>query len=85
MYLFYALQVSVKLGSKFGQKLLFLYCELCTNRIAVFNNFFPVICSQQGDKQNRACDFLLSRYFLNNLLLTVFMQNMLSKLIELLQ
>ena len=57
----------------------------CTNRIAVFNDFFSLICSQPRDKQNRARDFLLSKYFLNNLLLTVFMQNTLSKLVELLQ
>ena len=56
-----------------------------TNRIAVFNNFFSLICSQPRDKQNRARDFLLFKYFLNNLLLTVFMQNTLSKLVELLQ
>ena len=31
-----------------------------TNRIAVFNNFFSLICSQRRDKQNRARDFLLA-------------------------
>ena len=56
-----------------------------TNRIAVFNNFFSLICSQPKDKQNRARDFVLSKYFLNNLLLTVFMQNTLSKFVKLLQ
>ena len=55
----------------------------CTNRIAVFNNVFSLICSQSRDKQNRAHDFLLSKNFLNNLLLTVVMQNTLSKLVEL--
>ena len=57
----------------------------CTNRIAVVSNFFSLICSQPREKENRARDFLLSKYFLNNLLLTVFMQNMLSKLVELWQ
>ena len=57
----------------------------CTDRIVVFNNFFSLIFSQPRDKQNRARDFLLFKYFLNNLLLTVFMQNTLSKLVELLQ
>ena len=57
----------------------------CTNRIAVFNNFFSLICSQPRDKQNSARDFPLSKYFLNNLPLAVFMQNTLSKLVELLQ
>ena len=56
----------------------------CTNRIAVLNNCFALICSQPRDKQNRA-RVLLSEYFLNNLLLTVFMQSTLSKLVELLQ
>ena len=55
-----------------------------TNRIAVFNDFFLFICSQPRDKQNRACDFFLLKYFLNNQLLTVFVQNTLSKLVELL-
>ena len=57
----------------------------CTERIVVFNNFFSLLFSQPRDKQNRASDFLLFKYFLNNLLLTVFMQNTLSKLIEFLQ
>ena len=57
----------------------------CTDRIVVFNNFFSLIFSQPRVKQNRARDFLLFKYFLNNLLLTVFMQNTLSKLVELLQ
>ena len=57
----------------------------CTNRIAVFNNFFHWYETNQKDKQNRDRDFCLSKYFLNNLLLTVFMQSMLSKLVELLQ
>ena len=55
----------------------------CSNRIPVFNNFFSLICSQSRDKENRVRDFFLSKYFLNNLLLTVFMQNTLSKLVEL--
>ena len=45
----------------------------CNNRLAVFSIFFPLIYSQPRDKQSRARDFLLSKYFLNNLLLTVFM------------
>ena len=57
----------------------------CTNRIAVLNNFFSLICSQPRDKQNRGRDFLLFKYFLNNLVLTVFIQNTLSKLVELLR
>ena len=61
------------------------FMSSCTNRIEVFNNFFSLICSQSRDKQNRARDFLLFKYFLNNLLLTVLMQNAISKIVELLQ
>ena len=57
----------------------------CTNRTAGFNNLFALLCSQPCVKQNRARDFLLFKYFLNNLLLTAFMQNTLSKFLELLQ
>ena len=73
--------------SKFGVKVrpktsyFSSFMSSCTNRIAVFNNFFSMICSQPRHKQNRARDFLLFKYFLNNLLL----QNTLSKLVELLQ
>ena len=76
-------KIRVKVGPKTDY---FSYIlSSCTNRIAVFNDFFSLICSQPRDKQNRARDFLLSKYFLNNPLLTVFMQNTLSKLVELLQ
>ena len=61
------------------------FTSSCTNRIAVFYNFFSLICSQPRGKQNHARDFLLFKYFLDNLLLTVFMYNTLSKLVELLQ
>ena len=61
------------------------FMSSCIDRIAVFSNFFSRIFSQPRDKQNRARDFLLFKCFLNNLLLTVFMQNKLSKLVELLQ
>ena len=50
----------------------------CTNKFAVFNNIFSLIYRQPRDKQNHARDFLLSRYFLNSLLLTVTMKNTLS-------
>ena len=82
---FYALQILVKLGSKLGQKrtIFSYFMSSCTNRIEVFINFFSLICSQPRHKQNRACNFLLFKYFFNNLVLTVFMQNALSKLVEL--
>ena len=61
------------------------FISSCTNRIAVFYDFFSLICSQPRDKQNRARNFLLSNYLLNNLLFTVFMQSTPSKLVELWQ
>ena len=76
-------KIRVKVGPKTNYFSYFM--SSCTNRIAVFNNFFSLICSQPRDKQNRARDFLFFKYFLNNLLLTVFMQNTPSQLVELLQ
>ena len=57
----------------------------CTSRIAEFNNLFAPICSQPSGNQNRDHDFVLFKYLLNNVLLIVFMQNKLSKLVELLK
>ena len=76
-------KITVKVGPKSNYFSYFM--SSCTERIVVFNNFFSHIFSQPRDKQTRARDFLLFKYFLNNLLLTVFMQNKLSKLVELLQ
>ena len=76
-------KIRVKVGSKSNYFSYFM--SSCTDRIVVFYNFFSLIFSQPRDKQNRARDVLLFKYFLNNLLLTVFMQDTLSKLVELLQ
>ena len=76
-------KIRVKVGPKTNYFSYFM--SSCTDRIVVFNNFFSLIFSQPRDKQNRARDFLLFKYFLNNLLLTVFMQMTLSKLVEVLQ
>ena len=76
-------KIRVKVGPKTNYFSYFM--SSCTDRIVVFNNFFSLIFSQPRDKQNRARDFLLFKYFLNNLLLTVFMQITLSKLVKLLQ
>ena len=76
-------KIRVRVGPKTNYFSYFM--SFCTDRIVVFNNCFSLIFSQPRDKQNRAHDFLLFKYFLNNLLLTVFMQNTLSKLVELLQ
>ena len=74
-------KVRVKFGTTTNYFSYFM--SSCTNRIAVFYNFFLLICSQPRDKQNHARNFLLFKYFLNHLLLTFFMQNTLSKLVEL--
>ena len=77
-------KIRVKVGTK--NNYFFYILSSCTNRIAVFRVFFfSLICSQRREKQNRGRNFLLSEYFLNNLLLTVFTQNTLSKLVKLLQ
>ena len=76
-------KIRVKVGRKTDYFSYFM-CS-CTDRVVEFNNFISLIFSQPKDKQNHARDFLLFKYILNNLLLTVFMQNTLSKLVELLQ
>ena len=69
-------KIKVKVGPKTNYFSYFM--SSCTNRIEVFNNFFSLICNQPWDKQNCTRDFFPFRYFLNNQLLTVFMQNTLS-------
>ena len=66
-----------------GEKLTTFSMSSCTNRIAVFNNFFSLICSEPRDKQNRVHDFFPFEYFLNNHLLNIFMETTLTKLVEL--
>ena len=61
------------------------FMSFCINRIAVFNDIFELVCIQPQDKENRFRYFLLFKYFLNNLLLTVFIQNTLPELVELLE
>ena len=73
-------KIRVKVGPKTNYFSYFM--SSCTNRIVEFNNFFSLTFSQPRDKQNRALNFLIFKYFLNNLLLNVFMQNTLSKLVE---
>ena len=76
-------KIRVKVGPKTNYFSYFM--SSCTDRIVIFNYFFSLMFSQPRVKENRARDFLLFNYFLNNLLLTVFMQNTFSKLVELLQ
>ena len=75
-------KIRVKVGPKTNYFSYFM--SSCTNRIAVFNIFFSLIRSQPRDKQNLVRDFFPFEYFLNNQLLTVFMEITLSKLVELL-
>ena len=67
-------KIRVKVGPKTNYFSYFM--SSCTDRIVVFNNFFSLIFSQASVKQNRARDFLLFKYFLNNLLLTAFIQTL---------
>ena len=76
-------KIRVKVGPKSNY---FSYLmSSCTKTIVIFNNFSSLIFSEASVKQNLARDFLLFKYFLNNLLLTVFMQITISNLVELLQ
>ena len=75
-------KIRVKVGPKTNYFSYFM--SSCTNEIAVFNNFFSLICSQTKGKQNRTCIFFPFEYFLNTQVLTVFMESTLSKLVELL-
>ena len=75
-------KIRVKVGPKTDY--LFYILSSCTNRFKVFNIFFTDM--QPTKRQIKLFrNFLLSKYFLNNLPLTMFMQNMLSKLIKFLQ
>ena len=64
-------KIRVKVGPKTNYFSYFM--SSCTNWIAVFNIFFSLIWTQPREKENRARDFLLSKYFLNNLLFIVFL------------
>ena len=75
-------ETRVKVGPKTNYFSYFM--NSCTNRIAVFSNFFSLIYSQPRDKQNRARYFFPFECFLNNQLLIVFMETSLSRLVELL-
>ena len=50
----------------------------------VFDSFFSLKCILPRPKQNRWCIFILFKYFLNNLFLTVFVQNVTSKFVKVL-
>ena len=55
-------QISGKLGSNLGQKLTYFSYLMgsCTNRIAVFCNFFSLVCSEPRDKTVPAIFFFSS-------------------------
>ena len=62
-----------KIRIKVGQKeIFFLLYELLHQQNSSFKLFFALIYSQQRGKQNRDRDFLVFKYFLNNLFLTFF-------------
>ena len=73
-------KIRVKVGPKINYFSYFM--SSCTDRIVVFNNSFSLIFSQPRDKQNSGDDFFFFFFwniFLSNILLTVFMQNTISK------
>ena len=74
--------IRVKVGTKANYFSCFM--SSCINRFSVFNNLFALTCSQPKDKQNHAHDFLLFKHFLKKLLLTVFIQDAISKFAKLL-
>ena len=74
-------KIKVKVGRKANY--FFYFMGLWTNRITVFNSFFSLICIEPRGKQSRDLDFF--HFKLNNRLLTFFMQNRLSKLVNLLK
>ena len=59
-------KIKVKVGPQTNYFSYFM--SPCTGRIVAFTNFFSLIFSRPRGKQNRARDFLFSKYFLNNLL-----------------
>ena len=61
-------------GQSWTQNYLLYFISSCANRIAVSNDLFALVRSQPREKQNRVRDFMLFKYFLNNLLVIVFMQ-----------
>ena len=69
-------ETRVKVGPKTNYFSYFM--NSCTNRIAVFSNFFSLIYSQPRDKQNRARDFFRFECFLNDQLLIDYMETTLS-------
>ena len=57
-------KIRVKVGPKTNY--FSYFTSSCNNKIAVFNNFLSLICSQPR-KKYRVRDFLLFKYLLNNL------------------
>ena len=76
-------KIRVKVELKTNYFSYFMRC--CTDRIVVFNNFFHWYLAKQEPNKTVRVIFCFFKYFLNNLLLTVFMQNTLSKLVVSLQ
>ena len=53
-------KIKVKVGRK--ANCFFYFMGLWTNRIAVFNSFFSLICIEPRDKQNCDLDFFISNW-----------------------
>ena len=66
-------------------EIFFYFTSSCTNKSVVFYGFFSLKCILPRPKQNRWRIFILSKYFMNNLFLTVFVQNVISKFVKVLQ
>ena len=68
-----------KMGAKIRQK-----TSSCINRFVVFYSFFSLKFKLPRPKENLARVFILFKYFVNNLVLTVFIQNVISKFVKVL-
>ena len=62
-YLFYTLQISVKVGSK--PNYFFYFMSTCINRIAVFNNSFSLICINQETNKTVTSIFFISNWIID--------------------
>ena len=65
-------------------KLVFLFYELLHQHICGFLQFFLTAMHITKTQKNRGCIFLLFKYFLDNLFLTVIVQNVISKFVKVL-
>ena len=62
-------------GQRWTKKYFFLLHELLHQQNCLFYNFFPLRSTKPKPERKRALVFLLFKYFWNNLLLILFVQN----------